>query len=131
MLDEDSGSDSDSESDTSAKVDTPGKNDDNATDTYEASPRPERQTLVFSATLHKGLQQKLSGKKHPTSGGDLLDQKASMTYLLQKLKFREQAPKFIDVNPSSQMADNLHEGVVECSALEKVPLPTHPTHTQY
>lgn len=76
-----------------------------------------RQTLVFSATFHKGLQQKLSGKK---KGGASLDSNESIEYLIQKLNFREDKPKFIDVNPVSQMADKLKEGMVECSGLEKV-----------
>jgi ATP-dependent RNA helicase DDX24/MAK5 len=78
-----------------------------------------RQTLVFSATFHKALQQKLSGKRG-YAGGDLMGKKESMDYLLRKLKFREEKPKFIDVNPVGQMADHLKEGLVECAALEKV-----------
>lgn len=78
-----------------------------------------RQTLVFSATFHKDLQQKLAGKSR-WSSGDMLDNKASMEYLLKKLNFREEKPKFIDVNPESQMAIGLKEGIVECPAMEKV-----------
>ncbi|CAI7606226.1 unnamed protein product [Penicillium viridicatum] len=77
-----------------------------------------RQTLVFSATFHKDLQQKLAGKSR-WSGDDMLDNKASMEYLLKKLNFREEKPKFIDVNPESQMAIGLKEGIVECPAMEK------------
>lgn len=80
--------------------------------------RSNRQTLVFSATFHKGLQQKLAGKSK--FSGDLMDQKESMEYLLQKLNFREPKPKFIDVNPVSQMATGLREGVLECAGTEKV-----------
>ncbi|KAL4935445.1 hypothetical protein BDV06DRAFT_207017 [Aspergillus oleicola] len=78
----------------------------------------ERQTLVFSATFHRDLQQKLAGKGKWT-GGDIMDKKESMEYLLQKLNFREEKPKFIDVNPVSQMAEGLKEGIVECAAMEK------------
>ncbi|KAJ8130616.1 hypothetical protein O1611_g3011 [Lasiodiplodia mahajangana] len=74
-----------------------------------------RQTLVFSATFHKGLQQKLAGK----GKFNLLSQEDSMEYLLKKLNFREEKPKFIDVNPISQMAHGLKEGLVECGAMEK------------
>ena len=75
-----------------------------------------RQTLVFSATFHKGLQQKLAGKgKH-----GLMDGTESMEYLLKKLNFREDKPKFVDVNPVSQMAEGLKEGMVECAGTEKV-----------
>lgn len=75
-----------------------------------------RQTLVFSATFNKGLQQKLAGK----GKFDLMSQEQSMEYLLKKLNFREEKPKFIDVNPVSQMAEGLREGLVECGAMEKV-----------
>lgn len=78
-----------------------------------------RQTLVFSATFHKGLQQKLAGKGKFMSS-DLMNKAESMEYLLQKLKFREEKPKFIDVNPISQMAQGLKEGILECGAMEKV-----------
>ncbi|RKF79442.1 ATP-dependent RNA helicase mak5 [Golovinomyces cichoracearum] len=76
---------------------------------------PIRQTLVFSATFEKHLQQKLARKgKKPQSDGE-----NSIEYLLNKLKFRNNEPKFIDVNPISQMAENLREGIVECSGIEK------------
>ncbi|KAH1390502.1 ATP-dependent RNA helicase [Aspergillus fumigatus] len=84
----------------------------------ESDPSSERQTLVFSATFHRDLQQKLAGKRKWTRG-DIMDKKESMDYLLQKLNFREEKPKFIDMNPISQMADNLKEGIVECGAMEK------------
>ncbi|RMJ27191.1 hypothetical protein PHISP_01960 [Aspergillus sp. HF37] len=87
-------------------------------DTPESEPQPQRQTLVFSATFHRDLQQKLAGKGQWT-GSDLMDTKESMEYLLQKLNFREEKPKFIDVNPVSQMAEGLKEGIVECGAMEK------------
>ncbi|EED23422.1 ATP dependent RNA helicase, putative [Talaromyces stipitatus ATCC 10500] len=77
-----------------------------------------RQTLVFSATFHKGLQQKLSGKGKFMSS-DLMNKSESMEYLLRKLKFREEKPKFIDVNPISQMAQGLKEGILECGAIQK------------
>ncbi|KAI1636829.1 ATP-dependent RNA helicase MAK5 [Biscogniauxia mediterranea] len=92
-----------------------------ALDRYEANEDEDeaalvpRQTLVFSATFHKGLQQKLAGK----GKFDLMSQEDSMEYLLKKLNFREEKPKFIDVNPVSQMAEGLKEGLVECGAMEK------------
>ncbi|PGH27795.1 hypothetical protein AJ80_00583 [Polytolypa hystricis UAMH7299] len=96
------------------------------------SQRNQRQTLVFSATFHKGLQQKLAGKGQ-FFDGDLLDNSQSMEYLLKKLNFREEKPKFVDVNPVSQMADNLKEGLLECGAMEKdlylyTTLLYHPKH---
>ncbi|PWW72369.1 P-loop containing nucleoside triphosphate hydrolase protein [Tuber magnatum] len=79
-----------------------------------------RQTLVFSATFHKGLQQKLTGKGGKKGlGGDLMGEKESMEYLLKKLKFKDRAPKFIDANPVGQLAERLREGIIECGATEK------------
>lgn len=81
-----------------------------------------RQTLVFSATFHKGLQQKLASKQKKRSDKDsnLLSDKQSMEYLMRKLPFQEgQKPFFIDANPESQMAKNLSETILECKAMEK------------
>ncbi|KAH9876680.1 ATP-dependent RNA helicase [Plenodomus biglobosus] len=83
----------------------------------EATPELKRQTLVFSATFGKSLQQKLAGKSRPDKAE--MSQQASMEYLLKKLKFREEKPKFIDANPNSQMANKLKEGLVECAGPEK------------
>lgn len=82
-------------------------------------PKAKRQTLVFSATFQRDLQQKLAGKGKPF-GSDLMDKQESMEYLLKKLNFRDDKPKFIDVDPVSQMARGLKEGIVECAGLEKV-----------
>ncbi|KAJ5720382.1 ATP-dependent RNA helicase mak5 [Penicillium malachiteum] len=90
--------------------------DEEEEETEDAS--VSRQTLVFSATFHRDLQQKLAGKSRWT-GGDIMDKKESMEYLLKKLKFREEKPKFVDVNPVQQMAQGLKEGIVECPAMEK------------
>ncbi|KAK8096851.1 ATP-dependent RNA helicase [Apiospora kogelbergensis] len=84
----------------------------------EARKPSPRQTLVFSATFHKGLQQKLAGK----GKYGLMNQEDSMEYLLKKLNFQEDNPKYIDMNPVQQMAEGLKEGLVECGALEKVDL---------
>ncbi|KAK6598926.1 ATP-dependent rna helicase mak5 [Botrytis cinerea] len=84
-------------------------------DDEEEDELPPRQTLVFSATFHKGLQQKLAGKGKQS----FKDESQSMEYLLKKLNFREEKPKFVDVNPISQMAANLKEGMVECGGEEK------------
>jgi len=78
--------------------------------------RSPRQTLVFSATFHKGLQQKLAGKGKT----NWMSEEDSIEYLLKKLNFREERPKFIDMNPASQMAQGLKEGLIECGAMEKV-----------
>ncbi|KAL2827825.1 ATP-dependent RNA helicase mak5 [Aspergillus cavernicola] len=91
--------------------------EDNSSD-EAVDPGSQRQTLVFSATFHRDLQQKLAGKGKWT-GADIMNQKESMEYLLKKMNFREEKPKFIDVNPVSQMAQGLKEGIVECGAMEK------------
>ena len=89
----------------------------------------KRQTLVFSATFHQGLQQKLASKGAKkswttnTAGGDLMDNQESMAYLLKKLNFREERPKFVDANPAGQLASKLKEGIIECGAMEKVHIP--------
>ncbi|KAI1006521.1 ATP-dependent RNA helicase [Podosphaera aphanis] len=88
---------------------------DHHQDVDDQSTLSSRQTLVFSATFHRGLQQKLAGKGKQA----LIDDKSSLEYLLKKLNFREDKPKFVDVNPVSQMAERLKEGIIECSGLEK------------
>ncbi|KAF2453765.1 ATP-dependent RNA helicase-like protein MAK5 [Lineolata rhizophorae] len=76
-----------------------------------------RQTLVFSATLHKDMHQRLAGKWKPRN--ELPSKKESLEYLLARLKFRESKPKFIDINPVKQMAQGLREGIIECGGIEK------------
>jgi ATP-dependent RNA helicase DDX24/MAK5 len=85
------------------------------------TPKAARQTLVFSATFQKGLQQKLTAKRKPgaQAKSELLSNQQSMEYLLKKLAFRESKPTFIDVNPTSQMASALDESIVECGAMKK------------
>ena len=104
-------------------LDQPAATNDDEEATEEApeptEPKP-RQTLVFSATFHKGLSQRLTGKIKPGSAN--MD-KDSMEYLIARLNFREETPKFIDVNPISQMAAGLKEGLVECAGTEKVRSP--------
>lgn len=92
---------------------TPGEENDD--DSEDEDPRRHRQTLVFSATFNKALQQKLAGKARY----NLMGEAESLEYLLEKLNFREARPKFIDTNPVSQMAENLKEGLIHCGDLEK------------
>ncbi|ETI28063.1 hypothetical protein G647_00512 [Cladophialophora carrionii CBS 160.54] len=95
--------------------------EDNDGEATEKPPNSDRQTLVFSATFHKGLQQKLAAKQKTAKRSDsnLLSNHQSMEYLLRKLSFREEKPTFIDVNPTSQMATALSESIVECAAMKK------------
>lgn len=96
-----------------------GEDDEHDGEEATEAPKLKRQTLVFSATFQKDLQQKLAGKGKP-HGEDIMGKQESMEYLLKKLNFREDKPKFIDVNPISQMAGGLKEGIVECAGMEKV-----------
>ena len=94
---------------------------ENEADAVQQKEAP-RQTLVFSATFHKGLQQKLASKqkKRMDKDSNLLSDKQSMEYLMQKLPFQDgQKPVFVDANPESQLAENLSETILECKAMEK------------
>ncbi|CZT25408.1 related to ATP-dependent RNA helicase MAK5 [Ramularia collo-cygni] len=102
------------------RVDDNGEDEPSAEEDVDGHVSPdvtERQTLVFSATFDRGLGKKLVGKvnRKKNLGGD----KESVEYLLSKLNFREEAPKFIDVNPVNQMATGLKEGLIECGGTEK------------
>ncbi|RMZ83158.1 hypothetical protein DV738_g1178, partial [Chaetothyriales sp. CBS 135597] len=79
-------------------------------------PTPQHQTLVFSATFQKQLHQKLAGKMK--KNGELLSNQQSLAYLLDSLPFRSK-PVFIDANPTTNMASQLNEFIVECGAMEK------------
>lgn len=95
--------------------------EDEAEQESVAKPK-SRQILVFSATFHKDLQQKLASKnkKHKAKDGTLLSNTQSMEYLIHKLPFQEeQKPAFVDANPDSQLAENLSETIIECKAMEK------------
>lgn len=82
-----------------------------------ATPSPERQTLVFSATFDRHLQRKLSSKASKiANANNPLSNKESMEYLITNLNFREEKPKFVDVNPVSLLATGLKESLVECPA---------------
>lgn len=82
-----------------------------------ASAKSTRQTLVFSATFDRGLQKKLLGKSNWKENS--LSNEASMGYLLSKLNFRDEVPKYIDANPVNQLANGLREGLIECAGTEK------------
>ena len=96
---------------------TTNDRDESKSDTIDW--KQQRQTLVFSATFQKDLQQKLAGKAKSTFG-DLMGKRESFEYLLKKLNFKEEKPKYVDVNPVTPMASGLKEGIVECAGTEKV-----------
>ncbi|KAK1246273.1 hypothetical protein MKX08_000075 [Trichoderma sp. CBMAI-0020] len=94
------------------------RKDPEAEDDDDDEELPPRQTLVFSATFDKNLQSKLAVRaKAPKAGAGSSDEE-KMEYLMKSLRFRSE-PKFIDVNPVSQMASGLKEGLIECGAMEK------------
>ena len=95
------------------------ESNENDEEDNESVSRHHRQTLVFSATFEKELQQRLAGKSKSSNGDPSRQQ--SMDYLFKKLSFRDEKPKFIDVNPSAQMASGLKEGLIECAGTDKVP----------
>jgi ATP-dependent RNA helicase DDX24/MAK5 len=89
----------------------------------------DKQTLVFSATFQKQLQQKLKRKqkfeenilsKDDALGKSHIDCSHIVEFLLKKLQFREQPPRFVDANPGTAVTKQVHEGIIECANLEKV-----------
>lgn len=80
--------------------------------------RPKRQVLVFSATFHKALHQKLAGKLK--SASNLMSNQQSLSYLLKKLPFQKgQKPTFVDPSPTTTMSTDLTESILQCPAAEK------------
>ena len=77
-----------------------------------------RQTLIFSATFDRNLQKNLAARKSKPDNS-LMNTKDTLAWLISKLNFREELPKFIDVNPINQLATGLKEGLVECGGSEK------------
>ncbi|KAI9899918.1 hypothetical protein N3K66_004180 [Trichothecium roseum] len=123
----------DPEADDDDEDDSEEDGDDEENETSGSSQRG-RQTLVFSATFDTDLQTKLANRVKPKklkkkkkkkdkgrkggTGEDGEEEDDKMEYLMRCLKFRR-TPKFIDVNPVSQMASGLKEGLIECGAMEK------------
>lgn len=95
----------------------PSDDEDEESDEDEDEELSPRQTLVFSATFDKELQTKLAGSGKRRFKG--IDTEDKMAYLMKCLQFRQE-PKFIDVNPTKQMAEGLKEGLIECGPMEKV-----------
>ncbi|KAK9431650.1 P-loop containing nucleoside triphosphate hydrolase protein [Lipomyces doorenjongii] len=88
----------------------------------------KRQTLVFSATFEKDLTRKLTTKANNANGKkkkrsfvnkNIEGKKDTMAYLLDKLKFREGTPQYVDVNPDEAVKREVVEGIIMCDALEK------------
>jgi ATP-dependent RNA helicase DDX24/MAK5 len=100
------------------KVDTNDEEEEESETTSAEDAKSRRQTLVFSATFDRDLQKKLTGK-HTHNSSSLLNKKESMEYLLSKLNFRDEVPKFVDVNPVTPLASGLKEGLIECAGMEK------------
>lgn len=76
----------------------------------------DRQTLIFSATFQKELQRKLGTGSHRFQ--NIMTQEESLEFLLHKIRFRK-PPRFIDVNPESQVAQQVQQSVIECPPKDK------------
>ncbi|KAG9041352.1 ATP-dependent RNA helicase [Tulasnella sp. UAMH 9824] len=78
------------------------------------------QTLVFSATLSKDLQQNLKKRKQRHSKGKGA-QKASSALddLLMRLDFRDSEPVVVDLSPDKGVVSTLQESKVECTIQDK------------
>lgn len=99
--------------------DDKGENGDLSGENGSQEAQHRRQTLVFSATFQKELQHKLSGERKSEASSSI-DTRQSIEYVLRRLNIREENLKYVDVDPVSQMADRLREGLIECAPLEKV-----------
>ncbi|KAK9330065.1 P-loop containing nucleoside triphosphate hydrolase protein [Lipomyces starkeyi] len=102
--------------------------DDENYDNSFSRQQNKRQTLVFSATFEKDLTRKLTtnvnnanGKKRKRTfvNNNIEGKKDTMAYLLDKLKFREGTPQYVDVNPDEAVKREVVEGIIMCDALEK------------
>ncbi|KAK9376572.1 P-loop containing nucleoside triphosphate hydrolase protein [Lipomyces chichibuensis] len=97
-------------------------------DNSSSREQDKRQTLVFSATFEKDLTRKLTTNANNANGkkqkrkfvnNNIEGKKDTMAYLLDKLKFREGTPQYVDVNPDEAVKREIVEGVIMCDALEK------------
>ncbi|KAK9484564.1 P-loop containing nucleoside triphosphate hydrolase protein [Lipomyces starkeyi] len=102
--------------------------DDENYDNSSSGQQNKRQTLVFSATFEKDLTRKLNTNANNANGkkkkrmfvnNNIEGKKDTMAYLLDKLKFREGTPQYVDVNPDEAVKREVVEGIIMCDALEK------------
>lgn len=78
------------------------------------------QTLVFSATLSKDLQQNLKKRKQRHSKGKRAQKASSaLDELLMRLDFRDPDPVVVDLSPDKGVVSTLQESKVECTVQDK------------
>ncbi|KAG8900861.1 ATP-dependent RNA helicase, partial [Tulasnella sp. 408] len=78
------------------------------------------QTLVFSATLSKDLQQNLKKRKQRHSKGKSAQKASSaLDELLMRLDFRDPEPVVVDLSPDKGVVSTLQESKVECTIQDK------------
>ncbi|KAG8917946.1 ATP-dependent RNA helicase [Tulasnella sp. 417] len=78
------------------------------------------QTLVFSATLSKDLQQNLKKRKQRNSRGKGVQKASSaLDELLMRLDFRDPEPVVVDLSPDKGVVSTLQESKVECTVQDK------------
>ncbi|BFZ56444.1 ATP-dependent RNA helicase [Savitreella phatthalungensis] len=78
-------------------------------------PSKDRQTCVFSATFKKELQGQLARGRFTAATDVAENETESMEYLLRKLRFGKN-PRFFDADPTTSVASNVAQGMVECSS---------------
>ncbi|CAG8666418.1 9671_t:CDS:10, partial [Ambispora leptoticha] len=82
----------------------------------------KRQTFVFSATLDKNLKEDLKKKKYfknTLKKLDVSNTRATMKELMERLKFTDPDPIFIDLTPEYVVASTLQESKIDCLTTEK------------
>ncbi|EIM19858.1 P-loop containing nucleoside triphosphate hydrolase protein [Wallemia mellicola CBS 633.66] len=79
----------------------------------------DMQTMVFSATLSKDLQQNLKRKRKAGSGKKKQEVKSSLDDLLMRLDFRDLEPSIIDLSPVNKVVSTLEEARVDCLSTDK------------
>ena len=78
------------------------------------------QTLVFSATLSKDLQQSLKRRRRIASKNGVTKKASTLDDLVEKLDFRDPNPEVIDLSPEGGVVAQLKESIVECVVSDKV-----------
>ncbi|TIB12476.1 hypothetical protein E3P92_02529 [Wallemia ichthyophaga] len=79
----------------------------------------DMQTMVFSATLSKDLQQNLKRKRKAGSGKKQSTVKTSLDDLLMRLDFRDHEPTIIDLSPVNRVVSTLEEARIDCLSTDK------------
>lgn len=78
------------------------------------------QTMVFSATMSKELQQNLKKRRKSRlkkSGSNKPE--STLDELLERLDMRDSEPEIIDLSPEGGVVETLKEGIIECLSADK------------